>query len=73
MQEASDVVTRYAFEQLQWDYLSVCNADDNSGSSAIKLHQGFVPVRQSLQAYVSGTLPSTLWILTRDKFQTQSG
>jgi [ribosomal protein S5]-alanine N-acetyltransferase len=71
MTEAAERVTQYAFEDLGWDELWLCNRDTNAGSHRIKQKQGAEVVDLRPRDYVSGPGVSVTWRLTRQAWLAQ--
>jgi RimJ/RimL family protein N-acetyltransferase len=65
MGEAADRVTDYAFEELGWPQLWLCNAETNTASRRIKQRQGAVLIDKTPASYVSGEGLRETWLLTR--------
>jgi ribosomal-protein-alanine N-acetyltransferase len=66
MFEAAELVTEYAFVDLDWSYLWLDNAEANTGSHRIKEKQGAVIVDRVPGRWVSGEGMKVVWLLTRN-------
>jgi ribosomal-protein-alanine N-acetyltransferase len=73
MFEAAELVTEYAFVQLDWSYLWLRNAEPNAGSHRIKEKQGAELVDVKPHAYMSGELMRETWIIRRDAWLARRG
>jgi ribosomal-protein-alanine N-acetyltransferase len=71
MSEACDVVTDYWFGVLNRPALRVYKATANAGSRRISEKQGMRLVGICEREYVSGRLPSELWEITADEWQSR--
>jgi RimJ/RimL family protein N-acetyltransferase len=65
MFEAAELVTEYAFIDLDWSYLWLRNAEPNAGSHRIKEKQGAIIVDREPSRWVSGEGMKVIWLLTR--------
>ena len=66
MTEAADRVTEYAFTELGWPSLYLCNAEANAGSHRVKEKQGARIIDRVPAAYVCGPGTKIVWLLTRE-------
>lgn len=71
MTEAAERVTAYAFEDLDWPFLYLSNAEPNRGSHGVKERQGAELVDVTTAAYVSGEHPRVTWLLTREAWSAR--
>ena len=67
MTEAADRVTEYAFADLGWPSLYLCNAEANIGSHRVKEKQGARIIDRVPANYVSGPGTRVVWVLERDE------
>lgn len=68
MTEAADAVTAYAFKELRWPRLWLCNAQDNLASRRIKEKQGARLVDLIIRRLVAGDMPVMVWELPRKEW-----
>ncbi len=73
MREASIVATNYWFNTLNKPLLRAPKASLNSSSRRISVDSGMRLVRTEKKEYVSGTLDSELWEITRDEWNARQG
>ncbi len=73
MREASIVATHYWFNTLNKPLLRAPKASLNSSSRRISVDSGMRLVRTEKKEYVSGTLDSELWEITRDEWNARQG
>ena len=73
MTEAADAVTRYAFEVLDWPYLLLTNAVQNTASRRVKEKQGAELIGQEPWPSVSGPGERDVWRLTREAWFARQG
>ena len=66
MTEAADRVTEYAFTELDWTELYLCNAEGNTGSHRVKEKQGARIIDRVPAAYVSGPGTKVVWLLKQE-------
>jgi RimJ/RimL family protein N-acetyltransferase len=66
MSEAAERVTEFAFLELGWPHLWLCNAETNTASHRIKEKQGARLVDRTPANYVSGPGVRVTWLLTRE-------
>lgn len=64
MSEASDAVTDYWFDTLNFSVLRISKAIANTASRRISVRQGMRVVGREEREYVSGRLPSEVWEIT---------
>ena len=68
MSEASDAVTDYWFDTLNFSVLRISKAIANTASRRISVRQGMRVVGREEREYVSGRLPSEVWEITADEW-----
>jgi len=73
MTEAADRVTEYAFTELDWPRLYLCNAEANIASHRVKEKQGARIIDRIPAAYVSGPGTRVVWVLEREVWRAQRG
>ena len=73
MTEAAERVTEYAFVELGWPHLWLCNAEDNAASHRIKQRQGATLIDRTPARYVSGEGVRVTWLLRRDAWLARRG
>ncbi len=66
MTEAADRVTEYAFVELGWPHLWLCNAEANIGSHRVKEKQRARIIDRVPARYVSGEGTRVVWLLERE-------
>ncbi len=66
MTEAADRVAEYAFAELGWPSLYLCNAEANIASHRVKEKQGARIVDRIPANYVSGPGTRVVWLLKRE-------
>jgi ribosomal-protein-alanine N-acetyltransferase len=73
MTEAAERVTQYAFEELEWPFLYLTNAEPNRGSHRVKEKQGAELVDCRPHPFMSGELLRETWILRREAWLARRG
>jgi [ribosomal protein S5]-alanine N-acetyltransferase len=73
MTEAADRVTEYAFTELDWPQLYLCNAEANIASHRVKEKQGARIIDRIPATYVSGPGTRVVWLLERDVWLARRG
>jgi len=73
MTEAADRVTEYAFTELDWPRLYLCNAEANIASHRVKEKQGARIIDRIPAAYVSGPGTRVVWVLEREVWLERRG
>jgi RimJ/RimL family protein N-acetyltransferase len=68
MSEASDAVSDYWFDTLNFSVLRISKAIANTASRRISVRQGMRVVGREEREYVSGRLPSEVWEITADEW-----
>jgi ribosomal-protein-alanine N-acetyltransferase len=71
--EAAERVTEFAFLELGWPQLWLCNAELNVASHRVKEKQGATIVARSPRAYVYGEGVRVTWLLTREAWLERWG
>lgn len=71
MTEAAERVTAYAFEELEWPFLYLANAEPNRSSRRVKEKQGAEVIDVRPHPYMSGEFPRVTWLLTREAWSTR--
>ena len=73
MTEAADAVSEYAFTELDWPRLYLCNAEANVGSHRVKEKQGARIIDRIPAQYVSGQGTRVVWVLEREAWLERRG
>jgi [ribosomal protein S5]-alanine N-acetyltransferase len=73
MTEAADRVTEYAFTELAWSELYLCNAETNLASHRVKEKQGARIIDRIPATYVSGPGTKIVWLLKRQDWLKRRG
>ncbi len=73
MTEAADRVSEYAFNELDWPQLYLCNAEANLGSHRVKEKQGARIIDRVPARYVSGEGMRVVWVLEREGWLARQG
>ncbi|MFI4934961.1 MAG: GNAT family N-acetyltransferase [Caulobacterales bacterium] len=73
MTEAADRVTEFAFLEIGWPHLWLCNAEANIASHRVKERQGARLIDRTPSRYVSGEGVRVTWLLTREDWLARRG
>ena len=70
MTEAAELVTEYAFVDLEWPHLWLANAEANAASHRVKEKQGATIIERTPRRYVYGEGVKVTWLLTEAWLRT---
>ena len=73
MTEAAERVTAWAFLDLGWPQLWLCNAEANVASHRVKEKQGATLIARTPRRYVYGEGVRVTWLLTREAWLARRG
>jgi ribosomal-protein-alanine N-acetyltransferase len=73
MTEAAERVTQFAFEELDWPFLYLSNAEPNRGSHRVKEKQGAELIEVRPHPFMSGEYPRETWLLRREAWLARHG